>query len=66
MRPGRAARALGVSERTLWKWTNAGLIPHVRVGNGKRGAVLYPVKAIEEWLAQRAVPPTSPTGGEAV
>ena len=32
MRPAVAARALGISPRTLWSLTTAGLIPHLRVG----------------------------------
>ena len=35
LRPVNAARLLGVSPRTLWEWTRAGLIPSVRIGTGK-------------------------------
>lgn len=45
-RPTEAARALGISERTLWTWTKEGAIPHVRMG----GVVLYPVAELERWL----------------
>jgi len=48
LRPREAARALGVSERTLWSWTQAGTIPHLKRGR----AVLYPVAALEQWLAE--------------
>ncbi len=49
-RPRDAAKALGISERTLWGKTKAGLIPHLRVGR----AVLYPVAVLERWLAEQA------------
>jgi excisionase family DNA binding protein len=42
-----AARMLGISERLLWTWTNAGVIPHVRIG----ARVLYPVDQLREWLS---------------
>ncbi len=45
-----AARALGIGKRKLWEWTNRGLIPHVRIGR----RVVYPVAAVEAWLAQQA------------
>ena len=50
LRPKDAARALGIGERLLWSWTNQKLIPHVRLGK----AVLYPVDALREWLADQA------------
>lgn len=49
LRPREAARALGVGERLLWSWTNAGRIPHVRLGR----AILYPVPALERWLEEQ-------------
>lgn len=54
LRPREAARTLGVSPRTLWQWTNAGLIPCARVGTGKRKTVLYPVTELQAWLARQA------------
>ncbi len=50
LRPHEAARRLGISERTLAKYTAAGEVPHTRLGR----AVLYPVPALEAWLAARA------------
>jgi excisionase family DNA binding protein len=55
LRPREAAKALGVCPRTLATWTKAGNIPVVRVGTGKKQAVLYPVDALRAWLAERAV-----------
>jgi predicted DNA-binding transcriptional regulator AlpA len=61
LRPRDAARALGISPRTLWGLTAPrGPIPCVRVGQGKRRAVLYSVAELQAWLAQR-----STKGGEA-
>lgn len=48
-RPKDAARALGISERTLWDWTRTEGLPHVRIGN----VVLYPVGCVKQWLADR-------------
>jgi len=50
LRPREAAQALGVSERTLWTWTQAGDVPHVRRG----ATVLYPVEALRDWLERKA------------
>ncbi|MBU4273677.1 MAG: helix-turn-helix domain-containing protein [Planctomycetes bacterium] len=49
MRPREAAKALGISTRTLWTWTQAGTIPHVKLGR----AVLYPRTTLEKFLAER-------------
>lgn len=56
LRPRQAAPLLGVSERTLWTWTSRGLIPHVRIGTGKRQTVLYPVAQLQAWLAEQSRP----------
>jgi excisionase family DNA binding protein len=45
-----AAKALGISERTLYTWTGLHDIPHVRVGT----VVLYPVDSLRDWLKQQA------------
>ena len=54
LRPREAARALGISARTLWAWTKAGRVPSVRVGH----VVMYPTDALKAWLAQQAAPST--------
>jgi excisionase family DNA binding protein len=51
LRPREAAKALGVSERTLWGWTHAGTVPYVRIGR----TILYPVDALRDWLRQQSV-----------
>ena len=47
LRPREAAQALGISERLLWRLTNQGDIPHLRLGL----RVVYPVDALQKWLA---------------
>lgn len=47
LRPKEAARALGIGERKLWSLTNAGELPHARIGR----AVVYPVRELETWLS---------------
>jgi excisionase family DNA binding protein len=59
LRPREAAAALGVSERTLWTWTDEGTIPHVRRGK----AVLYPVSTLTRWLEEQANVPPAVDGG---
>jgi len=55
LRPRDAAKALGISERTLWGLTSPrGPIPCLRVGPGRRQTVLYPVAELEAWLSQQA------------
>ena len=44
---------LGVSPRTLWGWTRAGIVPCARVGTGKRRTVLYPVADLQTWLTRQ-------------
>jgi predicted DNA-binding transcriptional regulator AlpA len=50
MRPRETAKALGISERLLWDWTNRGEVPHIRVGK----AILYPVDVLRRWLDEQA------------
>lgn len=45
-----AARALGISERTLWSLTARGVVPHVKLG----AVTLYPLPALRSWLASSA------------
>ena len=53
--PRDAARALGVSERTLWTYTRLHGVPHVRLGR----RILYPVRELADWLASRATRKTA-------
>jgi predicted DNA-binding transcriptional regulator AlpA len=50
LRPKDAARALGISPRTLWTLTNMHQVPCVRLGK----AVIYPGGLLEKWLEERA------------
>ena len=51
LRPREAAQALGISERLLWSLTNAGVVPHVRLGR----AVVYVVEVLSQWLSELAL-----------
>jgi excisionase family DNA binding protein len=54
LRPREAAKALGISARHLWQLTKDGHIPCVRVGNGRRKTILYPVAELQAWLTRQA------------
>jgi hypothetical protein len=54
LRPVEAAKALGISPRLLWQLTKDDKIPCVRLGEGKRKRTIYPVTALQAWLAQRS------------
>lgn len=49
LRPKDAALALGIGERLLWSKTNAGEIPHLRIGR----AIIYPIDVLRAWLAEK-------------
>jgi len=49
-RPRDAAKSLSISPRLLWQLTKDGQIPCVRIGNGKRQTVLYPLAVLQAWL----------------
>lgn len=53
LRPREAAKALSISPRHLWQLTKDGHIPCVRVGQGKRKTVLYPVAELQAWLLRQ-------------
>jgi excisionase family DNA binding protein len=55
LRPREAAKALSISPRLLWQLTKDGHVPCVRVGNGKRQTVLYPLEELKAWLSQKAI-----------
>lgn len=58
LRPREASSSLGVSERTLWEWTQRGDVPHIR----RNKTILYPVDALRRWLDEQA---TAKAAGEA-
>ena len=49
LRGKAAAKALGISERTLWSLTARGDVPHIKLP----GIVLYPLDALRAWLEER-------------
>lgn len=53
LRPKAAARALGVSEKTLWNMTKRNAIPHARMGT----CVVYPWAALQAWLQELTAHP---------
>jgi len=64
---GEAAAALHISPRTLWTLTQAGQVPHLRIGRQVR----YSIAALERWVAERstaapAVPAESAVAHEPV
>jgi len=54
LRPRDAAKALGVSPRLLWQLTKDGRIPCVRLGDGRRKTILYPLVDLKAWLSDQA------------
>ena len=44
-----AAKALGISRRTLWTLRNNGQIPSIRIGK----CVRYSVDSLKQWIDQR-------------
>lgn len=56
LRSRDAAKALGVSARTLWQYTKDGVIPCKRIGTGRRQTKMYSVVALEAWLACGTAP----------
>ena len=55
IRPREAAKALGISVRTLWALSAPrGPIPCLRIGHGKRRSVLFPVIDLRAWLSSQA------------
>ena len=49
LRPGEAAEALGISERTLRKWMRDDGLPYMRLD----GVVLIPRGELEAWIQSR-------------
>lgn len=55
LRARQAAEMLSISARHLWQLTKDGLIPHKRVGSGRRQTVLYPMESLQAWLQSAEV-----------
>ena len=56
-----AARALAVSDRSLWEWTKAGKVPHVRLGR----RVLYSPDDLRRWVEGQRQGPDLASGDAA-
>jgi hypothetical protein len=46
-----AAKAMGVSSRTLFSLRAAGRVGFLKLGAGKQNRVLYPVRELEKFIA---------------
>jgi hypothetical protein len=46
LRPREAAKAIGISERTLSTWTKERGVPHFKLN----GTVLYPTRELTDWI----------------
>lgn len=46
----QTAKAMDISERTLWQLTKDGKIPHVRIGK----LVKYDPSAVREWISKNS------------
>jgi excisionase family DNA binding protein len=57
LRAHQVAKLLNVSLRTVRAWTKQNQIPHLRVGEGKRPMVIYPLSALQGWLDRRGQEP---------
>lgn len=49
--PKQAAARLGISLKTLWRWTSRGIVP--QPNRITRSTVRWPERVIEEFLAQQ-------------
>jgi len=56
-----AARALAVSDRSLWEWTKAGKVPHIRLGR----RVLYSPDDLRRWVEGQRQGPDLASGDAA-
>lgn len=59
--PAQAARALGISPRTLWGMTKRGEIPHLHLGR----KTVYPVAALQRWIEARTKADVTASGDNA-
>ena len=51
---GETAERLKVHPRTVSRWIGQGIIPHVRLGDGRpKAPVRIPIDALDEWWRQR-------------
>lgn len=47
-----AALLCGIAERTIWRWSNSGLMPApIKIGRGLRAAVRFRRSELLEWIA---------------
>lgn len=47
----QAAQLVGVSERTLWRWSRSGLMPApLQIGAGRKPAIRFRKDDLLEWI----------------
>ena len=52
---GQVAKAIRVTDSTIYKWCQSGKLPHFRFDNGKRGAVRIRLDDVREFLDRNRV-----------
>jgi len=63
LQPREVARLLGISVRTLWRWTHEGRVPYIRIGR----TVRFPYAVLTAWLEEQSHKPASaPVKGQDV
>ena len=60
LRAAEAAKALGISERSLWTLAAKGEVPFARLGSLR----VFPVDVLRRWLARRAAAAADAAGAE--
>ena len=60
--PKDTAKLLAISQRKLWGLTNAGNIPHIRIGKSVR----YAVQDLKNWIDSKRVSQASETQTNAI
>ena len=55
LRLSQVAKVLGLSPRTVWAMAKSGRIPCLRVGDGKKKVLLFPLDLLKEWIRAEAL-----------
>ncbi len=65
LRLSQVAKVLGLSQRTVWAMAKDGRIPCLRVGDGKKKVLLFPLDLLKEWVRNEALQCTSAQAAQA-
>jgi len=41
---------LNMNKRTLYSYVQKGIIPHIRLGKGKKGPIRFDINHIDKWI----------------